>query len=558
MSPNETHSAQLVAALSTLSTRPALAGADTPRSAIRAQEIACGENLLPAFEALRRRPFSWLLDSALAEASGTAALGDSGERHEKGRYSFAGADPYLVLRAFGRRIEIECHRAVRPELPEGFHALEGDVFEWVRRLLPAPPSAAAELPFELPFVGGAVGYFGYELAEFVDAVELHGRDDIGFPDLTLFFVDRLLALDHRAERAWAIGLGFAGSEAKADERAARAAAACSEWAAPGTSAAEAVTRSTQISSSTSTSTPSPTPASPPRDAAARRRSLLATEAPSGLACAIDAAQYRAHVATLLDEIAAGNVYEANLTQRMSLPFSGDAWLLYLSLREQNPAPYAAYLETGDGAILSSSPERFLRLGADGRAESRPIKGTRPRGATPAEDEELREQLLRSAKDRAENLMIVDLVRNDLGRVCEVGSVRVPELMAVESYASVFQLVSTVTGKLRPEHDCVDLIRAAFPPGSMTGAPKIAAIRLLDRLEPVRRGVYSGAIGYLDVRGGLDLAVVIRTLLVKKGHAHLHVGGAVVSDSQPDSEYRESLDKARALFAALARVQPGGD
>jgi para-aminobenzoate synthetase component 1 len=256
------------------------------------------------------------------------------------------------------------------------------------------------------------------------------------------------------------------------------------------------------------------------------------------------------------EIVAGNVYEANLTQRMTAPFAGDAWSLYRALRGLSPAPFACFLDLPDGAILSSSPERFLRLTPDGRVESRPIKGTRPRGETPQSDRALAEELASSEKDRAENLMIVDLVRNDLGRVCEIGSVKVPEMMRVERYASLHQLVSTVEGRLAEGSDALDLVRAAFPPGSMTGAPKIAAVRLLDSLEPVRRGVYSGVVGYLDARGGLDLSVVIRTLLVKKGAAHLHVGGAVVADSDPSAEYEESLDKARALLAALAACTPG--
>jgi len=245
---------------------------------------------------------------------------------------------------------------------------------------------------------------------------------------------------------------------------------------------------------------------------------------------------------------------------MELPLPGaDPFALYCELRELNPAPFAAYLELPEAAILSSSPERFLRLDASGHVESRPIKGTRPRGATPDEDRRLEDELRGSEKDRAENLMIVDLVRNDLGRVCEVGSIEVPELMTVEPYATVHQMVSTVTGALRDDCDGVDLLRASFPPGSMTGAPKLAAMRLIDRLEPVRRGVYSGGLGYLDVRGGLDLSVVIRTLIVKDERAYLHVGGGIVADSDPIAEYHETLDKARALLAALARVvRPGQD
>ncbi len=255
-----------------------------------------------------------------------------------------------------------------------------------------------------------------------------------------------------------------------------------------------------------------------------------------------------------DEIEAGNVYQANLTQRVEGPFDGDPWQVYRALRRVNPAPFACYVELDDVTVAGSSPERFLRVGADGLAESRPIKGTRPRGGSPGEDAALRRELAGSEKDRAENLMIVDLVRNDLGRVCETGSVEVPELMAIEEYASVFQLVSTVAGRLRDDRDAFDLVRATFPPGSMTGAPKIAAMQLLDRLEPVRRGLYSGAIGYFDARGGADLCVVIRTLFFQGERVLLHAGGGVVADSDPQEEWRESWVKARALLAALAEAR----
>ena len=205
------------------------------------------------------------------------------------------------------------------------------------------------------------------------------------------------------------------------------------------------------------------------------------------------------------------------------------------------------------AIVSCSPERFLAVDGNRHAESRPIKGTRPRGADAVSDRAYRDGLESSAKDRAENLMIVDLVRNDLGRVCETGSVAVPELMAIERYASVYQMVSTVCGRLRDGCDVFDLVRATFPPGSMTGAPKIAAMRILDELEPVRRGIYSGALGYFDLRGGADLCVVIRTVLLIDGRAYLHTGGGIVADSNSAAEWHESVDKALLLEVALEEV-----
>ena len=245
----------------------------------------------------------------------------------------------------------------------------------------------------------------------------------------------------------------------------------------------------------------------------------------------------------------------NLTRRLDHVFEGDPVALYRALRRVNPAPFGAFLGLPEVAVLSSSPERFLRLDSAKRVESRPIKGTRPRGSSASEDARLAAELKSSAKDRAENVMIVDLVRNDLGRVCETASVRVAELTRLERYSGVFQLVSTVTGRLAPKRDVTDLLRACFPPGSMTGAPKLAAMKIIDRLEPTRRGVYAGAIGYLDVRGGADLSVVIRTLLVADGRAYAHAGGGVVADSDPALEHREATDKVRPLLAALALADP---
>ncbi len=508
-------------------------------------------DLLRVCEALRSRPWAWLLDSASVD-------------HRLGQFSFVGADPYLVARAFGERIEVECRRPVRETLSSGsrFHEEKGIFFNWLRGALPNFDVDLHGLPIAFPFLGGVVGYWGYELAEQIEALKFHGQDDLGMPDATVLFVDRLVALDHASGRCFALGLGFAKTPEKAATRASRAVADLSESLA----FLEGVEKSVRVGDKPGRSDGGSSAglASCPDRAAEnagqisedlRRRKLLGARIPPGIGGSFDAEGYRARVRQLKDEIAAGNVYEANLTRRMDLPFSGDVWSLYLALRQASPAPFAGFMDLADGAILGSSPERFLRVSPAGEVESRPIKGTRPRGLSAEEDAALAADLVGSEKDRAENLMIVDLVRNDLGRVCELGSVQVPELMALERYASVFQLVSTVVGKLGRGNDRMDLLGAAFPPGSMTGAPKIAAMGLLDRLEPVRRGVYSGALGYLDLRGGMDLAVVIRTLLVQKDRVHLHVGGAVVADSDPQKEYDESLDKARAMLAALAAVRP---
>jgi aminodeoxychorismate synthase component I len=477
-------------------------------TALALRQISPTREPIGAFEALRGRACPWLLDSSLPSL-------------RLGRFSFAGADPYLLLRARGGSIELECRRAVHAGLTPGRRVVDGDFFETARALLPRLPMQAGASEF--PFVGGALCALGYELAEQIEELRLGGLDDLALPDATLLFVDRVLVWDHRHERLFALALGFGAQAAAARDAAEQGARALASWLA----------------------SPRPAP-----EAAARGGSRGAPRAPFAF---FDEGSYAKAVDIVKQEIARGNVYQACLTHRLERDFRGDPWRLYRALRRINPAPFACYLELPEVAIVGSSPERFLRVGRDRRVESRPIKGTRPRGRHAAEDAANRTALERSAKDRAENLMIVDLVRNDLGRVCETGSVAVPELMALEEYASVFQMVSTVTGRLREDRDALDLVRATFPPGSMTGAPKIAAMRLLGRLEPVCRGVYSGAIGYLDARGGADLSVVIRTLLLRAGRAYLHTGGAVVADSDPRDEWRETLDKARPLLAALDEV-----
>ena len=397
-------------------------------TAVHVRELSPAPDPVAVLERLRGHPYPWLLDSALP----TSRLGC---------FSFAGADPYLVVRtsADSGQSQLECRRRARPDLELGHSASSRDPFELVRDLLPPPPSvfggAGAGLP---PFLGGAVGYWGYELASLLEPIRFHGRDDLGLPDLALLFVDRLVAVDVSRRRAWAVGLGFASQEREAAANARRAAdsialpaAGASAVAAPVAAACHDVPGS------------------------------LSGRSPSGLEACFDESRYRAAVDRIGLQIAIGNVYQANLTHRMEAPVGRcSPWHLYRTLRGLNPAPFGAYLELPEAAILSSSPERFLRLDASGAVESRPIKGTRPRGATPASDSQLERELAASEKDRAENLMIVDLVRNDLGRVCELGSVEVPELRIIERYASVLQMVSTVTGRLRADRDAIDLLRAA--------------------------------------------------------------------------------------------------
>jgi para-aminobenzoate synthetase component 1 len=248
-------------------------------------------------------------------------------------------------------------------------------------------------------------------------------------------------------------------------------------------------------------------------------------------------------------IIAGDIFEVNLSQRFEAELAITPYELYRRLRQINPAPFACYLGFDEVSVVSASPERFLRLRGDW-VETRPIKGTRPRGKTPEEDETLANELLSSSKDRAENIMIVDLERNDLGRVCRFGTVKVTELAILEVFPTVFHLTSTVVGRLREGKNCIDLLKATFPGGSITGAPKVRAMEIIDELEPTKRSVYTGNIGYLSFNGDLDLNIAIRTFLVKGEKAYFQVGGAVVYDSDPEAEYQETLDKARALVNAI--------
>ncbi|HVH04743.1 MAG TPA: aminodeoxychorismate synthase component I [Myxococcota bacterium] len=487
-----------------------------PRSIVAAsavREIAPAPSLLPVAEALHERCGAWWLDSA---QTGGAL----------GCYSFAGAEPYAVVRAYGNAVEVETLRAVRADLPSGRAALPGGALDVFRTLL-APQPMASEAP--LPFVGGAVGWLGYELAHALEPRLGPPRPDAeALPDLALLLVDRVVALEHATGRRFACALGFASDAASARSRAeAGAEAFAAELAG--------------------------LPAPSARPALRRRSAARAATAPR---VSLDASDHAKAVAEILERIEAGDAYQANLTHRFELPFAGDPWELYRALRASNPAPFAAWLALPEVAVCGASPERFVRLAPDGRVESRPIKGTRPRGADPASDAALALELSRSEKDRAENVMIVDLVRHDLGRVCATGSVAVPALRTIESFATVHHMVSEVTGRLREGQGLADLLCAAFPPGSMTGAPKLAAMRILAALEPVRRGIYAGALGWFDVRGGADLAVVIRTALVARGRARVHSGGAIVADSRAADEWRESHDKVRAVLDAV-RATAGG-
>ena len=422
---------------------------------------------------------------------------DSSARGALGRYSFLTADP-IALAGPG---------------PDPLAAARALLAPHLRGALPGLP----------PFQGGIAGYVGYDWGAALERVRRPASAEPRIPDAGLALYDWAIAWDHLEKRAWIISTGIAkdgeGRQKTADEQA----RARSEWV-------------------------SERLAAPAQTIAALRRPPPSSAA---LESNFTRRDYEAGVARIRDYIAAGDVYQVNLAQRFRTPFSSAPLDLYRRLRARSPAPFGAYLACGDLAVASISPERFLRLdGATRVAEARPIKGTRPRGATPAEDAALAEALTASEKDRAENVMIVDLLRNDLGKVCRPGSVRVPELFALESHPTVHHLVSTVTGVLADGADAFDLLRAGFPGGSITGAPKIRAMQIIAELERAPRGVYCGAIGYVSVTGAMDMNIPIRTVVLQGGVASFHAGAGIVWDSEPAAEYDETLAKARAMIDAL--------
>ena len=443
------------------------------------------------FEAVADRPWAVFLDSGL---------------HHPGqsRYDIIAAEPYVRLVTRGALTEVH---AERTELSRA------DPFELLRQYVAMDagcpprglPSAQAG---ELPFSGGAIGYFGYDLTRRIERLPARARDAERIPDMVIGIYDWAVVVDHSERRAWLAGQG---RDPDTDLK----------W-------------NGLVRLFTDT---------PPE----RRRTPFRVTSP--VTSNLTPQHYGRAFERVLDYITAGDCYQVNLAQRFSAEASGDPWLAYQRLRLINPAPYSAFLSTPYAQILSASPERFLRV-ENRQVETKPIKGTRPRAGHPRLDAELIAELVASEKDRAENLMIVDLLRNDLSKNCELGTVKVPKLFDVESFATVHHLVSTVTGRLAPGRDAIDLLRGAFPGGSITGAPKVRAMQIIEEIEPHRRGVYCGAIGYVGYDGNMDTNIAIRTLVHSHGTVRFWAGGGIVADSQRDAEYQETFDKAAALLSLL--------
>lgn len=450
-------------------------------------------------------PYAYWLDSAVA-------------RDALSRFSFMGAptragDRIIRYQAHERVLSIECDGAVE--------RTGESLFSWLDRELARDERANLNLPFMLQ--GGYVGYLGYEVGDECCAMGCARRAG-ALPDAVLLDCQRYLVFDHldRAIYAVTMEVDIGLAERWFEEIEARLAEI-------------ALNPLTGIDGL----------GEPPR-----------RDAPLEFRLARSRGRYLDDIRACLSEIRRGESYEVCLTNRIIGPPIERPLDAYRVLRARNPAPFAAYLRLDDSAVLSCSPELFLRIDATGQVMSKPIKGTCPRGASPAEDEAARRHLAASMKDQAENLMIVDLLRNDLGRVCEVGSVAVPRMMAVESFATVHQLVSTVTGQLRADRSAIDCVRAAFPGGSMTGAPKLRTMEIITALEREPRGVYSGCIGYLSANGAVELGMTIRTAVATRADTSIGVGGAIVALSDPDAEVAEMLLKGAAMMDGISSAESG--
>jgi para-aminobenzoate synthetase component 1 len=439
------------------------------------------------------------------------------------RYSFLTADPVHLIRS--NKAVTTRTTAARAE---GV-ALAIDPIQAVHDLL--APFAAEPVPELPPFQGGAIGMIGYEYGRQLERLPRAHFDDLNLPDVSVGIYDWTLAWDHSSHRAWIISTGLPTLGPARDRRAEERL----RWVRAAMDARGPMHR-VNIEQKT--------------------RTRLAPSFPvaggDGIRSTFTAERYQKAVAEVVEYILKGDVFQVNLSQRFEGSAPGNPLDLYGRLRSITPAPFGAYLDLGEAVIISASPERFLYYDAASRVvETRPIKGTRPRGATPGEDTRLREELTSSEKDRAENVMIVDLLRNDLSRVSTAGTVQVPSLLALEAHPTVHHLVSTVTGRLESGRSVVDLVHATFPGGSITGAPKIRAMEIIAELEPTVRGPYTGALGYWSLTGTMDTSILIRTFVALADRIYFHAGGGVVADSNPRAEYQETLDKAHALRRALS-------
>jgi len=453
---------------------------------------------------------------AIAEKEPHAFLLESVERGEQiGRYTFLGARPYMRVKAREGTVEIE--RGRRREV------LRDNVFQVVKRLLREHrPASVPGLP---PFTAGAVGYFAYDVVRQLEKIGEHAKDDLSLPDAELMFFDRLLAFDHLRHQIHIVAAADVSRESprKAYDRALRDIAALELKLAAGLSPA------------------------------LWRKSARAKAGKLKVHSVTRRETFLRGVERCKEYIAAGDIFQVVLSQRLDFTPEVAPFDLYRSLRQVNPSPYLYFLRSGDAHILGSSPEMLVRV-TGRKLEYRPIAGTHPRGRDEAEDQRLEQQMRTDEKERAEHVMLVDLGRNDLGRVSEYGSVKVKDLMYVERYSHVMHLVSALEGKLRKDLDALEAFAACFPAGTLSGAPKVRAMQIIEELEPTRRGIYGGSVLYADFAGNLDSCIGIRTLLMQGKKAYLQAGAGIVADSDPASEFQESMNKAQAVLRAVEKAR----
>ncbi|RKO66840.1 anthranilate synthase component I family protein [Desulfofundulus salinus] len=537
-------------------------------------QLACHYRLVPVsaeWEADMETPIS--LFSRLA-TRGPSFLLESVEGGEKlARYSFIGLDPLAVYHQKGglgqiilgaknssglidalRSVGKECMIAYRPErgsllsnsadgvAPGGSeyrYYLEGNPFVIVEQLMSY--LRGPHLP-ELPrFYGGAVGYFGYDLVRWLERLPLTATDDLGLPDMILLFTGTVLILDHLRHTLRVVVNTQPGPD-------------------PQTAYLQAIKTIEKIHRLINGSPASRDTAGGPgpggklnthrfQQRAMKECSSTKRDTNSSISTNLTRGEFVSLVQKAKEYIRQGEILQVVLSQRLQVPFNGDPFQVYRRLRRINPTPYLYYLNLGQVVMAGSSPEMLVRV-EDDTVETRPIAGTRPRGATVAEDEALAAELLADPKEQAEHVMLVDLGRNDLGRVCTPGSVTVPQFMSVEKYSHVMHLVSSVRGVLARNASAFDAFKACFPAGTVSGAPKVRAMEIIEELEPLRRGPYAGAVGYLGYNGNLDTAITIRTVTFYRGFAYVQAGAGIVADSVPEREYQETLNKARALLQTL--------
>jgi anthranilate synthase component 1 len=468
-----------------------------------ARALAARHNLIPltvSFVEDCETPVSAYLKMRALDPEGPAFLLESAEQGQRvGRWSFLGFEPHAVLRW---------------SLPDG-----GDPYELVAEQLARLDQAALPEGDRAPFTGGAVGVFGYDLVRAVEPLGEPNPDPVGLPDLALMLTDGLLIFDHLKHTITI--LVNANLEAEPDvERA----------------YAQAAARIADVREALAGPVPRTEPR-PPRDVPAFESNMPRED-------------FEAMVARIVRYIHAGDAFQVVPSQRWSAASPVEAFSIYRGLRAVNPSPYMYFLDFGDFQIAGASPEPLLTV--SGRhVSTKPIAGTRPRGANPEDDRRIAAELLADEKERSEHVMLVDLGRNDLGRVCEYGTVAVDELMEIETYSHVMHIVSSVSGTLREDVGALDALRSVLPAGTLSGAPKVRAMQIIDELEPVKRGGYGGAVGYVSYGGDLDTAIYIRTVAVKDGVAHVQAGGGTVADARPDYEFDESVAKMTAAMRAIA-------